>query len=98
MQKNITIQNRIMKLKIKGMSLRAFYRQSYFIVPIERSNNDLGNFYYSALYRQWKCDTAPWGAFFAPIFTEKRKRKIMKTVKGIYAEGSTICMMPDIHP
>ena len=26
MQKNITIQNRIMKLKIKGMSLRAFYR------------------------------------------------------------------------
>jgi len=23
-----------------------------------------------------------WGAFFAPIFTGKRKRKIMKTVKG----------------
>ena len=64
------------------------------------------------------------GAFFAPIFTEKRKRKIMKTVKGIYAEakiftddvedyalaqvkmicdnetaeGSAVCMMPDIHP
>ena len=98
MQKNTTIQNRIMQLTIKGMSLHALCRQLYFIAPIEISDNDCGNFYCPALYRQRKSSQHLWGAFFAPIFTEKRKRKIMKTVKGIYAEGSTICMMPDIHP